>query len=68
MALTAAVWMLTPSILAMKSRVFPPCLHSLKQFQTFLDRLTRNCVGLDPLWMGHGPLKLSPLRLNLSSK
>jgi len=39
--------------------VLPPCLHSLKQFQTFLLTLTRNCVGLLPLWIGQGPLKLS---------
>src|SRR5581483_9525495 len=64
MALRAAAWMVTPSIRAMKSRVLPPCLHSLKQFQTFLLVLTRNCVGLLPLWMGQTPLKLSPLRLN----
>jgi hypothetical protein len=36
----------------MKSRTLPPCLHSLKQFQMFLLMLTRNWVGLLPLWMG----------------
>jgi hypothetical protein len=58
MAFSAAAWMLTFSIRAMKSRTFPPRLHSEKQFQTFLLMLTRNCVGLLPLWMGQGPLKL----------
>src|ERR1035437_9637153 len=67
-ALSAAAWMLTFSISAMKSRTLPPCLHSLKQFQMFLMRLTRNCVGLLPLWMGHGPLRLSVPRLNFSSR
>src|ERR1035437_7951018 len=57
MAFKAAAWMLTSSIRAMKSRALPPCLHSLKQFQMFLLMLTRNCVGLLPLWMGHGPLR-----------
>src|ERR1039457_2652912 len=66
MALRAAAWMLAFSILAMKSRTLPPCLHSLKQFQMFLLMLIRNCVGLLPLWIGHGPLKLSLPRLNLS--
>src|SRR5581483_238055 len=57
-----------PSLRAMKSRVLPPPLHSLKQFQTFLDKLTRNCVGFSPLWIGHGPLSVSPLLLKRSSK
>src|SRR5690242_7732237 len=60
-ALSAAAWMVAFSILAMKSRELPPPLHSLKQFQRFLLTLTRNWVGLLPLWMGQGPLKLSPL-------
>ena len=47
---------------AMKSTTLPPCLHSLKQFQRFLLRLTRNCVGFVPLWMGQQPLRLSSLR------
>ena len=65
MAFNAAAWMLTSSIRAMKSRTLPPCLHSLKQFQMFLLMLTRNCVGLLPLWIGHGPLRLSRAPLEL---
>src|SRR5450631_622082 len=65
-AFNAAAWMLHFSILAMKSRVLPPCSQSLKQFQMFLVMLTRNCVGLLPLWIGHGPFRLSPVRLNWS--
>ena len=42
MALRAAAWMLTFSILAMKSRALPPRLHSPKQFQIFLLVLIRN--------------------------
>ncbi len=38
--------MLAFSISAMKSKTFPPCLHSEKQFQRFLLMLTRNCVGV----------------------
>jgi len=54
-ALSAAAWMLTLSILVDESRALPPCLHSLKQFQSFLEMLTLNCVGLS-LVNGHGPL------------
>src|SRR5207302_11515757 len=67
-AFSAAAWMVTFSIRAMKSRTLPPCLHSLKQFQMFLEMLTRNWVGFSPLWIGHGPLRLSPLLLKRSSR
>jgi hypothetical protein len=65
--MSSAAWrMLQFSLRATKSMMLPPHLHSLKQFQQFLEMLTRNCVGLSPLYNGHDPLRLSPLRLKRS--
>src|ERR1700730_4261576 len=44
----AASRIVIPSFSATKSRMLPPRLQLPKQFQQFLLRLTRNCVGLLP--------------------